>query len=134
MVNVNWSHVPYLQAAGAPPTCGGVHVVRAHLGCRRPAIERVGHHNEFLVGDVAHMHDAAEQEGLALFQSPADERDGLEVDFGVACQRGGGEGIRNMISATSRGTTSAKAVMRLACSTSGKLHFFTLFCKKVKKV
>ena len=120
MVNVNWSHVPYLQEAGAPPTCGGVHVVRAHLGRRRPAVERVGHHDEFLVGDVAHMYDAAEQEGLALFQSPADGRDGLEVDFGVACQRGGGEGIRNMISATSRGTASAKAVTRLCWSVTSR--------------
>ena len=80
------------------------------------------------------MHDATEQEGLALFQSPADKQDGLEVDFSVVCQRGGGEGIHNMISATLRGTTSAKAITRLARSTSGKLPFFTLFCKKVKKV
>jgi hypothetical protein len=55
--------------------------VHAHFGCCHPAIERVGHGDDFLVGDIVHMHNTAEQEGLALFQLPADKQDGLEADF-----------------------------------------------------
>lgn len=57
-----------------------------YLGGRLPVVKRIARRDLFLVVNVAHVYNAAEQEGLLFVSRGEDGRDGIEAD--EARQRG----------------------------------------------